>query len=107
MLNGESISGNSSDADASYKKGGFLAKTNNGFENKENGLKSEPEGMFRVSDISKRKIILRQIDCDSAHWKGNSKERMIGPNKNCQSRCEYFKKCHIREYVLLLKSGFE
>ena len=101
MLDGKSINETSFDAD--YKKGNFLAKINNGLENKEN----TPEGMFRVSDASKGKIILRQIDCDSVHWKGDFIGRIRGPNKNCQSRCEYFKKCPIRDYVLLLKSGFE
>lgn len=98
MLDGKSI--NETSSDASYKKGDFLAKINNGFKN-------DSEGMFRVSDINKRKIILRQIDCDSVHWKGDSIGRIRGPNKNCQSRCEYFRRCPIRDYILLLKSGFE
>lgn len=98
MLDGEYINGNS--LDASFKKGDFLAKTNN-------GQKNDPEGMFRVANIIKRKMILKQIDCNSVHWAGDSRERMRGPDKNCKLKCEYFKRCPIRDYILLLKSGFE
>ncbi|MDP3026254.1 MAG: hypothetical protein Q8N63_00990 [Nanoarchaeota archaeon] len=100
MLDGKSV--NETSSDSRYKKGAFLAKMNNG-----DGLENEPEGMFRVSNISEGKIILTQINCDSAHWKGDSIGRIRGPNKNCQSRCEYFRRCPIRDYILLLKSGFE
>lgn len=101
MLDGEYIRGNS--LDVSYKKGDFLAKTNNGIKNKKNS----PEGMFRVSGINKRKLILEQIDCAPVHWKGDSRERMREPNENCRLKCEYFDRCPIRDYILLLKSGFE
>ena len=98
MLDGKYINGNS--LDASYKKGDFLAKTNN-------EPKNEPEGMFKVSKIGKRKMILKQIDCDSVHWRINLRRGTGGPNGDCKLKCEYFKECPVRDYLLLLKSGFE
>jgi len=101
MLDGRYINGNS--LGITCKEGDFLAKTNNGPANEEDG----PEGMFIVSQTNGEKIILEQIACDYTHWKRDSKGRIKEPDKNCKLKCRYFGICPVRDYVLLLKSGFE
>lgn len=102
MIDGRCIEGDS--LDITFKKGDFLAKTNKGLENKK---EDEAEGMFIVSKANKRKIVLEQIDCGHTHWKGDSTGSIREPDKNCRSKCIYFGVCPIRDYLLLLKSGFE
>ncbi|OGJ20866.1 hypothetical protein A3K73_06000 [Candidatus Pacearchaeota archaeon RBG_13_36_9] len=100
MLDGRYINGTS--LSIICEEGEFLAKTTNEPENKEN----ESEGMFRVLKINRR-IILEQIDCDYVHWKGDSRGRIKEPDKNCRLKCRHFEICPVRDYILLLKSGFE
>jgi len=97
MLNGEHINGDF--LDSSYKKGDFLLVR----KIPEDGF----EGMFRVLRHNREKLTLEQINCSSFHWRIHSIRGMRGPNENCKLKCEYFKECPIKDYILLLKSGFE
>lgn len=97
MLNGESINGNS--LDVNCKKGDFLLVR----KRPEDGS----EGMFRVLGSNREKITLEQINCNSLHWRINLRRGTGGPNGDCKLKCEYFKECPVRDYLLLLKSGFE
>jgi len=85
--------------DVNCKEGDFLLI------NKES--EDEPKGMFRVLRGDRKKLTLEQIDCNSAHWRINLKRGTGGPNENCKLKCKYFEECPIRDYLLLLKSGFE
>lgn len=97
ILNGESINGNS--LDVNCKEGDFLLI------NKES--ENEPKGLFKVLGSTIEKLTLEQINCSPVHWKINPARGIRGLNGNCKLKCEYFEKCPIRDYLLLLKSGFE
>lgn len=68
---------------------------------------NEPKHMFRIIKKDSKKMILEQIDCDSIHWSISLQIGMRGPNEICRLKCQYFKECPVRDYILLLKSGFE
>ena len=97
MLNRESKNGNS--LGVNCKEGDFLLI------NKES--EDEPKGMFRVLGSNREKLTLEQIDCNSLHWRINPRRGTGWPNGNCKLKCQYFNECPIRDYLLLLKSGFE
>ena len=97
MLDGESINGNS--FNVRCKEGDFLLIRKR--------AEDESEEMFRVSEKSKEKITLEQIDCNSLHWRINLRRGTGGFNGDCKLKCKYFEECPIKDYLLLLKSGFE
>ncbi|MEK6935555.1 MAG: hypothetical protein AABW67_02115 [Nanoarchaeota archaeon] len=98
MLNGESINGNS--LDVNCKEGEFIARINGESED-------EPKGLFRILGRDREKLTLEQIDCNSLHWRINPGRGTGGFNGDCKLKCKYFEECPIRDYLLLLKSGFE
>jgi len=98
MLNGEFIDG--SPLDVNCKEGDFIARING-----ESG--DEPKGLFKILGINGEKLTLEQIDCDPVHWRINPGRRIRVFNGDCKLKCKYFNECPIRDYVLLLKSGFE
>jgi hypothetical protein len=97
MLDRESINGNS--LDVNCREGDFLLI------NKES--EDEPKGLFTVLGSNREKLTLEQIDCNPLHWRINPRRGTGGPNGDCKLKCEYFKECPVRDYLLLLKSGFE
>ena len=97
ILNGESINGNS--LDVNCKEGDFLLIRKR--------AENESEEMFRVLESNKEKITLEQINCNPIHWRINPRRVIRGTNGNCKLKCKYFEECPIRDYLLLLKSGFE
>ena len=98
MLDGKYINGNS--LDVNCREGDFIAIRNSESEN-------APEGMFRISRINKERLVLEQINCNFINWKGNFRKMINIPDENCRLKCQYLDKCPVRDYLLLLKSGFE
>jgi hypothetical protein len=102
MLSGEHINEEDINGDfpnLNYKKGDFLLVR----KIPEDGF----EGMFIVLERNREKLTLEQINCSSFHWRTNFRGEIRGPNEDCKSKCEYFGECPIKDYMLLLKSGFE
>jgi|SRR3989344_1049125 len=67
----------------------------------------KPKGLFKVLRSTREKLTLEQIDCDSLHLRINPRRGTGGANGDCKLKCQYFNECPIRDYLLLLKSGFE
>jgi len=63
-----------------------------------------PEGMFVFErfDEKERKFMLREIDCDPIHWKGDVSGRGHGPNELCRKkRCRYYDNCPISIHMMM------
>lgn len=74
------------------KEGGFISQIN-----------EEPQGMFLIMkfDEDEKKFVLRQVDCDPIHWKGDSEGRGHGPNEICRKECPYYNDCPISVHLMI------
>ncbi len=79
---------------ALFKKGEFISQAD-----------EEPQGMFVISEIDKenKKFILKQIDCDPIHWKGDENGIGYGPDEECnQKKCPFLlTDCPISAHLIM------
>jgi hypothetical protein len=64
-----------------------------------------PEGMFVIEefDESERKFVLREVNCDPIHWKGDENGRGHGPDEDCErKKCPYYNECPISVHLMKL-----
>ena len=61
------------------------------------------DGMFRLEKITEggKRFIVKQIDCDPIHWKGDGNDRIHGPDEDCNCKCQFYEKCPISTGAML------
>lgn len=75
------------------EEGDFVSQTN-----------EAPEGMFVIEkfDESQRKFVVKEIDCDPIHWKGDGDNRGRGPDEICKKKCLYYNNCPISAHLMMM-----
>lgn len=82
-----------SDFPEQFSKGDFIGQP-----------EDEPQGMFLIVRVDKRskKFVLKEIDCDPIHWKGNEDGIAYGPNENCKKiNCSFLNNCPISAHLMM------
>lgn len=65
-------------------------------------IEEEPIGVFAIRHISRRRIVVEQIDCDPIHWRGEN-GRAKGPGEDCRRKnCEYYNNCPISAHIMMM-----
>jgi hypothetical protein len=64
-----------------------------------------PQGFFVITNIiqkPKKRFILKQVDCDPKHWKGDENGRGHGPDEECKKKkCPFLDNCPISVHLIM------